>query len=58
MHSTMDTNFQLDFCVMYCFNELEQLLLSDTAKKVTLSEIILKMVQKNAHLAFCEVQTS
>ena len=32
------------------------LLLSDTAKKVTLSEIILKMVQKNAHLAFCEVQ--
>ena len=26
--------------------------------KVTLSEIILKMVQKNAHLGFCEVQTS
>ena len=57
MHSTMDTSFQLDFCVMY-FVSKSKLLLSDTAKTVTLSEIILKMVQKNTHLAFCEVQTS
>ena len=33
--------------------------LSDTAKRsVTSSESLLKMVQKNARLGFCEVQTS